>query len=137
MSQKKQRILVVDDDIGTVLKFPWEEALDACEFEYAFALDGMEGLRKLLEVTDNPFDALVTDLRMPGSIDGIELIRQIGRRKIQLKAVHLYTSYRRNNKGPLTDEVCAKVEAQGATIWFKDLDVIERIAKRLKEQLQA
>lgn len=67
-----QRILVVDDDALT--REVLQTILDLEAFVAVFAADGTEALRRLEE--DGPFDAVVTDVMMPG-LDGVELCRRI------------------------------------------------------------
>jgi len=64
-----KRVLVVDDDreMGTVVA----EGLADRRYDAIAVSSGKEALAKLAE----PFDAIVTDLRMPG-IDGLELVAE-------------------------------------------------------------
>jgi two-component system response regulator AtoC len=63
------RILIVDDERQLANSLKDYFALDGIEADIAF--DGTEGQKKL---EDYPYDALVTDLRMPG-IDGNRLLK--------------------------------------------------------------
>jgi two-component system response regulator AtoC len=65
------RVLLVDDERR--LAESLAEYLRAEGIEAIPAFDGMEG-RRLLE--ESPYDALVTDLRMPG-LDGLALLRWV------------------------------------------------------------
>lgn len=67
-----QRILVVDDDPLT--REVLETILDLEAFVAVFASDGLEALERFQE--NGPFDAVVTDVMMPG-LDGVELCRRI------------------------------------------------------------
>lgn len=67
-----QRILVVDDDPLT--REVLETILDLEAFVAVFASDGLEALERFQE--EGPFDAVVTDVMMPG-LDGVELCRRI------------------------------------------------------------
>jgi len=71
MPDPTYKVLIVDDDplirrlISTILSLKGHQ----CEE----ANDGMEALEKF---TKNPFDAVITDIRMPG-MNGIELTREL------------------------------------------------------------
>jgi len=65
------RVLLVDDErrlTGSLVEYLAAEGIEAAE-----ASDGLEG-KRLLE--ESPFDALVTDLRMP-KLDGLGLLRWV------------------------------------------------------------
>lgn len=64
-------ILIVDDERG-VREFI-AEALAGSGHETAQAADAAEALRRLKK---RAFDLLITDLRMPGSLDGMDLVRK-------------------------------------------------------------
>ncbi len=67
---RRRRVLVVEDDDETRKAIA---AGLAISYEVATAGDGAEGLRAAL---DRPFDAIVTDVRMPG-MDGITMAAEI------------------------------------------------------------
>lgn len=64
-------ILIVDDEVG-VREFI-VEALRDIGHETADAPDGIEALRR---IHARGFDLMITDLRMPGEIDGMDLLRK-------------------------------------------------------------
>ncbi len=64
-------ILLVDDEVLAIIAL--EQSLLDEGFRVTTAFDGREALEHW---RDGPFDALVTDLRMPG-MGGDELIRQV------------------------------------------------------------
>ena len=67
----KTRVLVVDDEPGIRKLLTFE--LSFLGYETITAKNADEALRIL---RDNiPFDLIITDIRMPGSMDGIDLIR--------------------------------------------------------------
>jgi two-component system response regulator AtoC len=63
-------ILVVDDESG-IREF-LVDALEVDGHELVQAADGMEALRR---VHDRAFDLMLTDLKMPGALTGIDLLR--------------------------------------------------------------
>jgi two-component system, NtrC family, response regulator AtoC len=65
-------ILVVDDEPG-IREF-LADALAMDHHDVAQAADGMEALRL---VYDRAFDLMLTDLRMPGALNGIDLLRKL------------------------------------------------------------
>ena len=65
-------ILVVDDEPG-IREF-LADALATDNHDVAQAADGMEALRL---VYDRAFDLMLTDLRMPGALTGIDLLRKL------------------------------------------------------------
>jgi DNA-binding NtrC family response regulator len=82
----KKNILVVDDEknIRTTL----QQMLEASGYTVATAVNGEDSLSRL-EETD--FDMTLLDMKLPG-IDGIEVIRQMRRRGIQVPVV-MITAY--------------------------------------------
>jgi len=70
MNGEGKRILVVEDDPG--LRFTMTDALEAAGFAVTGASSGTEAIRWL---HDEPFDMVVTDLRLPGK-DGMEVLRE-------------------------------------------------------------
>src|SRR5262249_58077761 len=67
---KRQRVLVVDDHLSMAEMVA--EGLTDCVYDAVPVGSVREGLRRL---TSEPFDALVTDLRMP-DVDGLDLLAQ-------------------------------------------------------------
>ena len=65
-----RRILIVEDDPG--LRFTMTDALEAAGFAVTGASSGTDAIRWL---HDEPFDVVVTDLRLPGK-DGMEVLRE-------------------------------------------------------------
>ncbi len=68
------RVLIVEDE-GLLRELAVDEFTDA-GFLVEEAANGEEGLALLK--ASAPFDVLFTDVRMPGSIDGWELVRLAG-----------------------------------------------------------
>jgi len=65
------RILVVDDEAG-IREFI-ADALTDDGHDATTAADGLDALQRLHERT---FDVMITDLRMPGALDGIDVLRK-------------------------------------------------------------
>lgn len=65
------RVLIVEDEEG-IREF-LAEAIADDGHEVATAADGMEALHQL---HDYSFDLMITDLRMPGALDGMDLVRK-------------------------------------------------------------
>jgi two-component system response regulator HydG len=87
-SRARPRVLVVDDEasMGDMLA----DGLADRGYE-AVAVSSSAQAAKLLESNDPPFDALVTDLRMP-HVDGLELL-SIARRASPARPVIVMTAY--------------------------------------------
>lgn len=68
-----KRILIADDDpnVLLILRTTLERMSD--EYRIETVQDGIDALAK---VEDEPFDLVITDVRMPG-IDGIKLVEEI------------------------------------------------------------
>lgn len=67
-----QTILVVEDEF--LIRFMLADSLREIGYRVLEAADGEEGLDFL--TTGQTVDLMVTDVRMPGSIDGMELTRR-------------------------------------------------------------
>ncbi|MBF0417144.1 MAG: response regulator [Magnetococcales bacterium] len=67
------RVLVVDDSLNT--REIEKDMLEACGFRVTLAEDGLDGLRHALE---GAFDAVLTDVEMPG-MDGFSLTERLRR----------------------------------------------------------
>lgn len=76
-----QRVLIVDDD--DLSREFLSEAVRSLGFQAESVASGDQALEK---VRNGGFQAVITDLRMPG-IDGIELIRQISASDAEIKSV--------------------------------------------------
>ena len=65
----KPKILIVDDEPGIRSLLKYEFSRHGCEIAVA------ENADQALELLQgNSFDVIITDIRMPGSMDGIDLI---------------------------------------------------------------
>jgi two-component system NtrC family response regulator len=75
METKPLRLLIVDDEVN--IREGLRDALSGPEVEVRSARDGGEALRLLDE---GPVHILVTDLRMPGEVGGLDLVRAVRER---------------------------------------------------------
>jgi DNA-binding NtrC family response regulator len=78
MSDTKTRLLIVDDD--TAQAETLARVLELEGFQAAVAESAHEALERLEE---DPYDLVLTDLKMPG-MDGLELFRQIQKREVDV-----------------------------------------------------
>ena len=81
------RILMMDDD--ELLKELAKEMLDMLGYESAFAKDGAEAIemyRKAME-SEKPYDAVILDLTIPGSMGGKEVIKILLKIDPEVKAI--------------------------------------------------
>ena len=76
-----RRILVIDD-VATIRE-SLRLSLEGAGYAVAEAADGQAGLDLLAQ---QPFDAVVTDLWMPG-VDGIVLLKRVRRERPELKVI--------------------------------------------------
>jgi CheY-like chemotaxis protein len=85
---EQQRILIADDDPAVLLIL--RATLERMENGYGIvvAKDGAEALQ---EVLAQPFDLVITDVRMPG-LDGIELVEAIRASKLGVAVIWI-TAY--------------------------------------------
>ncbi|HKJ91618.1 MAG TPA: sigma-54 dependent transcriptional regulator [Longimicrobiales bacterium] len=77
-------ILIVDDEEG--IRAFMADALAADGHETAQAGDAMEALKLLHE---RGFDVMLTDLRMPGALDGMDLVRQVRAEQPEMEVIVL------------------------------------------------
>jgi CheY-like chemotaxis protein len=68
---RKRVILVVEDDV--LVRFTTAEILRDAGFDVLEAVNSSEALSLLS--TGHPLDLVITDIRMPGQIDGVQLAR--------------------------------------------------------------
>ncbi len=79
----RRRVLLVEDEF--LVRLILSDALSDAGFEVTEAADGEEGVR-LLEASPR-FDVIVTDLHMPGSVDGLSLARHARERDATVPVV--------------------------------------------------
>jgi two-component system, response regulator PdtaR len=75
-SSSKQRILIVEDE--ALVRLIGADALEDAGYEVIDAESADEALRRLDEAGD--VEVLFTDIRMPGSMDGLELAKFVHNR---------------------------------------------------------
>jgi two-component system response regulator AtoC len=80
-------ILIVDDEPG-IREF-LADALASDEHETTQAADGIDALRHLHA---RAFDLMITDLKLPGSLDGVDLLRTARREQPEMEVIVL-TAY--------------------------------------------
>jgi CheY-like chemotaxis protein len=112
------RILVVDDEPG--IRDLAAQALELAGYDVITAGNGAEGLRAI--DANRSIDLLVTDITMPGDIDGWELAR---RAKTLRPGLHvIYTTGRpealpgRSDRGPLLPKPW---RCRDLTRWVQDI----------------
>lgn len=69
---RKQKILLIEDDI--ILSSALKEFLEIGEFEVLTVENAQQGLEEFLQ---DHYDVVITDIRMPGKIDGIDVVRRL------------------------------------------------------------
>ena len=80
---KPRRILIADDDPRVLLIL--RATLERTENSYQIVSVG-DGIEALAKIEDEPFDLVITDVRMPG-IDGIELVEKMRALKLNTAVV--------------------------------------------------
>ena len=84
MSHRKNKILIVDDEQGWRDLLSLELSSEDCKVLTASNAD--EALKFLSEQS---FDLIITDARMPGSLDGIDLIKTYRKEHPTQKAIFI------------------------------------------------
>ncbi|OGF48690.1 MAG: hypothetical protein A2231_00920 [Candidatus Firestonebacteria bacterium RIFOXYA2_FULL_40_8] len=74
----KKTILIVDDDVE--LNQEIAEILKDEGYDVTPAYDGIEGLKL---INENIYDIILLDFKMPGSMDGIGVIKTIKEKKVK------------------------------------------------------
>ena len=77
----KKRILIVDD--AALVRTYYRSAIEECGFEVEEALNGLEGLEKILL---QAFDLVIVDINMP-QMDGITFLRALRAKELPVSAV--------------------------------------------------
>lgn len=123
MSKQPLKIMLIDDEniVGKRLKPALEKTGDIVEtFE--------EGKKALARFDENPFDIVITDIRME-NIDGIEILEQVLAKSARTKVI-IITGY-------ATVEIAREALSKGAFDFiakpFKPADLREIIQRASKE----
>ena len=83
----KLRVLVVDDDPAT--RYLVNKKLEQAEYEVETAKDGMDAVNI---ISESYFDVVLTDLMMPGEIDGIGVLDAVKEKDRHMEVI-LVTAY--------------------------------------------
>ncbi|MGC2786412.1 MAG: response regulator [Roseiarcus sp.] len=81
MADRKMRVLIVDD--ANLVRLHYRQVLEEAGFEVEEALNGLEGLEKLLV---GPLDALIVDINMPRT-DGVTFLSALRRQALPLSSI--------------------------------------------------
>ena len=81
MEFKKKRVLVIDD--ASLVRLFYRDALERAGFEVDEAINGLEGLEKLLAA---PVDLLIVDVNMP-QMDGFTFLAALRTRELALASI--------------------------------------------------
>ncbi|MEO0275850.1 MAG: response regulator [candidate division WOR-3 bacterium] len=119
MEKKVKRILIVEDEKTLALTL-YEVLFTASgDFEVVVCDKAEDALKKLEE---KEFDLLITDLKLPGSIDGLDLIRRINKMSLKIPKI-LMTAYG-------TEEVREEARKLGVKEYFeKPFSLLEFVSK--------
>ncbi|WP_424931662.1 response regulator [Amaricoccus macauensis] len=92
-----ERLLLVEDDEGLLRML--EDVVTSLGYRYISASSGAEALRVIDDGAE--FDLLLTDIVMPGSLDGYELARELRDRQPDVPVVYMsgYAGLEGNNVG--------------------------------------
>jgi two-component system, chemotaxis family, chemotaxis protein CheY len=81
MAERKTRVLVVDD--ASLVRHYYRKILETAGYDVAEALNGLEGLEKVLA---DPPDMLIVDVNMP-QMDGIAFLAALRRQALAVAAI--------------------------------------------------
>lgn len=119
------RILIADDQMEVARSLL--AGLKSTEFKLDFVADGETALRKLM--TDEVFDAVIVDMRMPPDVwGGLWLIQNMRARALNMPVIVL--------SGEAGQTETIKALRLGANDWVAKEDASRDIESRLREQLQ-
>ncbi|MEO0230969.1 MAG: response regulator [candidate division WOR-3 bacterium] len=124
MKKEVKRILIVEDEKTLALTL-YEVLFTASgDFEVVVCDKGEDALKKIEE---KEFDLLITDLKLPGTVDGLDLIRRVNKMSLKIPTI-LMTAYG-------TEEVREEAKKLGVKAYFeKPFSLLEFINK-IKEIL--
>jgi two-component system chemotaxis response regulator CheY len=81
MTAERKRVLIVDD--ATLVRAYYRQALERAGYEVDEAMNGLEGLEKVLM---QPFDLAIVDVNMP-QMDGMTFIRTLRGQELPTSAI--------------------------------------------------
>ena len=119
----KETLLVVDDEVS--LRRLLETALTSKGYRVITAANGLEAI-DYVNRTDQPLDAVLLDLNMPGA-NGIEVFKVIRSHRPGVKALIL--------SGNLNSETRAELNSFGQTDFAQKPYALDEIGRRLREML--
>lgn len=124
MKKEIKRILIVEDEKTLALTL-YEVLFTASgDFEVIVCDKAEDALKKIEE---KEFDLIITDLKLPGTIDGLDLIRRVNKMSLKIPTI-LMTAYG-------TEEVREEAKKLGVKAYFeKPFSLLEFINK-IKEIL--
>ena len=113
-------MLVVEDEV--LIRFDLSDHLRDCGFDVIEAANADEALEFLASV---PIDVVVTDVRMPGSMDGIQLAHLLHRERPQIGVI-VVSGHADADQVPSGVPVVAKPFNMG--------DLLDLVGSRLQKQ---
>lgn len=101
-----ETVLVVEDDAMMLLML--QEALEELKYRVISATSGTAALGLLEQGVD--FDLLITDIIMPGDIDGFDLVRQMRQKTEDAAVLYIsgHTEFLSANEGPFDAPMLSK-----------------------------
>ena len=81
MTAGRKRVLIIDD--ATLVRAYYRQALERAGYEVTEAMNGVEGLEKVLM---QPFDLAIVDVNMP-QMDGMTFIRTLRGKELPISAI--------------------------------------------------
>ncbi len=118
----KPRILIVDDDPGTLASLSRAFALEGYE-----ALTASSGARAFERLADEPVDAILSDVVMPG-MDGLEFLSRLKERVPEVPVILM--------SGQATVETAVKATRLGALDFLEKPVGLERLLLTLRNVLR-
>jgi DNA-binding NtrC family response regulator len=117
---RRPAVLVVEDEV--LIRFDLSDHLRDCGFDVVEAANADEALQFLASV---PIDVVVTDVRMPGSMDGIQLAHLLHRERPQIGVI-VVSGHADADQVPSGVPVVAKPFNMG--------DLLDLVGSRLQKQ---
>jgi CheY-like chemotaxis protein len=121
----KETILIVEDEPG--LREIVQDVMREYQYHVAVAASGAEALR-IWDEWDGRFDLVLTDMIMPGGMNGLELVERLKKRKPELKVI--YTS-------GYSDELTGKDLRQDDKVFLPKPYLPSQLARLVRKCLDA